>query len=76
MTTSVVHIRDGYDVYIGRGGQGEQGPFGNPFKQSETIPCRRCKKIHDTKASTLPCYRDWFQDRVLRTLPSAAIWSS
>lgn len=33
MTTEVIHIRDRQpgDIYIGRGGHGESGYFGNPF---------------------------------------------
>jgi hypothetical protein len=31
-TTTVVHIPERYDVYIGRAGQGQDGYFGNPYK--------------------------------------------
>lgn len=32
---TVVHVKDGYDVYIGRPGHGLSGPWGNPYSVKE-----------------------------------------
>lgn len=66
MTTQVVHINEPYDVYIGRAGYGLDGYFGNPFRADAKTPCRRCKRIHAKRSDTLPCYIDWFHDRILK----------
>jgi hypothetical protein len=61
--TNVVHIKDGYDVYVGRAGHGHDGYFGNPFRMGPW-PCRACKRVHSTPSSTLDCYLHWFNQRV------------
>jgi hypothetical protein len=61
--TTVVNIRTSrYDVYIGRGGQGKDGYFGNPFRVGEL--CSRCFNRHETRESTLDCYRAYLLKRV------------
>lgn len=63
MTTRVVNIRtDPYDVYIGRPGRGLNGIFGNPYPVGEI--CTRCIKLHESRESTLPCFREYFEERI------------
>lgn len=63
--TRVVHVRSGsYDVYIGRAGHGEAGYFGNPYAKGER--CSRCGERHLTAASTLPCFKAYFLERLGR----------
>lgn len=53
--TKVVNIyRDGYDVYIGRAGKGQDGYFGNPFRLAPG----------GAKGSTLERYREYFYNRL------------
>jgi hypothetical protein len=54
LVTLVVHIKDGYDVYIGRAGKGQDGYFGNPF------PLER----EAQRSLVLAKYRDYFQARI------------
>lgn len=50
--TVVVNLRDApYDVYIGRAGHGEDGYFGNPFKDG-------------TREENIAKFREWFWRRV------------
>ncbi len=63
--TKVVNVRrtGDFDVYIGRGNTyGLKGPFGNPYAKGKM--CSRCGEIHKTGASTLPCYRSYFYEKV------------
>jgi hypothetical protein len=61
--TRIVNIRTGsYDVYIGRPGRGRNGIFGNPYPV--WVKCVRCGELHTTPASTLPCFRAYFEERV------------
>lgn len=54
--TRVVNLRqEAHQVYIGRGGRGQSGYFGNPFKV----------KDHG-EAKALELYRAYFLDRVER----------
>lgn len=47
--TTVVNIRnEGYDVYIGRAGRGEDGYFGNPYHGN-----------HD-RLTNIALYKKWF----------------
>lgn len=64
--TTVVNLRRGeqYDVYIGRAGRGQDGYFGNPYAVGQR--CLRCWRIHATPGDTLPCFRDYFNERVLK----------
>lgn len=60
--TRVVNLRrEAYDVYIGRPGKGQAGPFGNPYKVGHS--CLRCGKPHPKPADTLPCYRAYLCER-------------
>ena len=45
-------------VYIGRG-----SIFGNPYKVNAY--CNLCGKIHSTGGSTLKCYTEYFNDKLL-----------
>lgn len=56
MATTVVNIRTGTpcDVYIGRGGYGHKGYFGNPFRLPAGLP----------PGSTLDRYREYFYDKL------------
>lgn len=47
----VVNIRSGarYDVYVGRPGKGQPGPWGNPFRPGPG----------ESPGDTLPRYRRW-----------------
>ncbi len=60
----IVNIKTGapYDVYIGRAGHGKEGYFGNPYRVKEV--CSRCRRFHRTAGSTLPCYEEYFAERV------------
>lgn len=61
--TRVVNIRrEPYDVYIGRPGHGEAGPFGNPIRAGQRCP--QCAKIHEDRASVIACYETWLRWRV------------
>lgn len=59
-----MHVRSGqpYDVYIGRAGRGEDGYYGNPHVRGER--CFRCGETHLTPASTLPCFEQYFLERL------------
>lgn len=59
----VVNIKlDSYDVYIGREGQGQDGYWGNPVAVKKVCP--KCRKVHMTGSSTLPCYRGYLWRRI------------
>jgi hypothetical protein len=63
VNTRVVNIRvDPYDISIGRPGRGRNGIFGNPYPVY--VKCSRCGELHTTPASTLPCFRAYFEERV------------
>jgi hypothetical protein len=62
MRTQVVNIRfSGYDVYIGRAGQGKDGYFGNPFRL----------KANEQRSATIERYRKYFENR-MKTDPEFA----
>ena len=62
--TAVVHISQPYDVYIGRGGKGADGYFGNPHPIGK--PCPHCHgAIHD-RTSCLAAYQRDFDARIAR----------
>jgi len=52
--TKVVHIKEPYDVYIGRSGRGQSGYFGNPFK----------RQPGSSAGSTLIKYKKYLYDRL------------
>lgn len=56
MATTVVNIKKEYvyDVYIGRGGCGQSGYFGNPFRITPG----------QSRGSTLDKFRTYFYDRL------------
>lgn len=56
MPTRVVNIlkTKDYDVYIGRGGQGKDGYFGNPFRLSP----------EESRGATLERYKTYFNNRI------------
>ena len=62
----VVNIKLGepYDVYIGRPGHGQAGPFGNPYPVKQT--CSRCGSRHISGGSTLTCFREYLVERMAR----------
>ena len=63
MVTRVVSLRrEAYDVYIGRAGKGLDGYFGNPYMVGRH--CSRCGEVHETGASTLPCFDAYFLGRL------------
>lgn len=60
----VVNLRTSpYDVYIGRGGKGQPGPFGNPIRRGESCPI--CGQIHTEPGETLFCFEEYFHRRIL-----------
>jgi ribA/ribD-fused uncharacterized protein len=62
--TTLVHISQPYDVYIGRGGKGADGYFGNPHPIGK--PCSHCNgAIHD-RTSCLAAYQRDFETRIAR----------
>lgn len=62
--TRVVNLRtDSYDVYIGRGGRGKDGLFGNPYVVGEQ--CMRCRERHLDAAGVIPCFKGYFESRLL-----------
>lgn len=66
--TTVVNLRkQPFDVYIGRAGRGHDGLFGNPY--SVGSKCLRCGDIHKTPGSTIPCFTDYFENRVMVDRP-------
>jgi len=65
--TRVVNIYKDYcDVYIGRAGKGHDGYFGNPVVLGRVCPV--CYKVHNSRGSTLECYKKYFYDRIERDL--------
>lgn len=58
--TTVVNLNDGqgYDVYIGRAGQGLDGYFGNPIVRGQE--CCVCGDTHLDNESVVTCYRKRF----------------
>lgn len=62
MTSKVVNIRTSpYDVYIGRPGKGQPGPWGNPVVAGR--PCPVCDDVHEGNGSTLACYSFYLHRR-------------
>lgn len=67
----VVNLRrSAYDVYIGRPGKGQAGPFGNPYRVGHR--CGRCGAMHRTADETLSCFRAYLFDRAARSPEFAA----
>jgi hypothetical protein len=66
MSTRIIHIKNATgsedEVYIGRAGHGQDGYFGSPVMVGGFCP--RCKKIHQTKGSTLKCYESYLIQRL------------
>lgn len=61
--TRVVNVRqEGYQVYIGRAGHGQEGTFGNPYRVG--FVCDRCRKPHMSGGDTLPCFKKYFEERL------------
>ena len=60
MDTTVGHIRQPYDVYIGRRGHGEDGYFGNPHSVGY---CGECQKTH-TREDAIQEYVKYFELRI------------
>jgi hypothetical protein len=61
--TTVVNLRrQEYDVYIGRPGHGHEGYFGNPHRSNS--PCIRCSRTHTKPGDTIPCFREYFEERL------------
>jgi Domain of unknown function (DUF4326) len=60
--TGLVRDRLPGSIYIGRLGKGEAGTFGNPYAIGEV--CARCWQLHRDAASTIPCFRLYFLERV------------
>ena len=59
----VVNLRkESYTVYIGRGGHGKCGYWGNPIKLNSR--CILCSKIHETRGGTLPCYEKYLRQKL------------
>lgn len=57
---TVVNLNtEGHDVYIGRPGRGEPGPFGNPFRVGSGLP-NGC----DTREETIAAFQAWFRQRL------------
>jgi len=54
MRTKVVHIKDGYDVYLGRAGKGHDGYFGNPFVIGE----------HGSRTDVIEKFKEYFYRRI------------
>ena len=53
--TTVVNLRrQAYDVYIGRPGRGQKGPWGNPF----------LLKDESRRAAVLERYRQWLEQQI------------
>ncbi len=65
MATEVVNMfRDDYDVYVGRPGFGEPGPFGNLHPVGR--PCRLCGGRVHSPAESLACFTRDFRARLVR----------
>jgi len=63
METKAVNLRrEPFDVYIGRAGRGQDGYFGNPVAMGRKCPV--CRSVHRSGGSTLPCYKQWFANRL------------
>jgi hypothetical protein len=62
--TRVVNLRHNqpYDVYVGRAGHGLDGYYGNPYPVGHVCP--RCGELHETAATTLPCFEKYFLERL------------
>lgn len=58
MTTTVVNINHAwdFDVYVGRPGHGEPGPFGNPFRIG--------RDGITSREEAIARFREWFLARV------------
>lgn len=66
---TIVNINRGdkFTVYIGRAGDFKQyrsdtGHFGNPIQVNKQCPF--CKKVHTSRSSTLPCFREYHWRRM------------
>lgn len=57
MTRVVNLYKEPYDVYIGRGGKGKDGYFGNPFPLVE-------KNSEEKREHCLKLYREYFHKRL------------
>ena len=70
MATKVIRIKqappgwqtDKQYVYIGRGGKGMNGYFGNPIIVGQR--CDRCGQRHTSGGSTLDCYREYLKEKL------------
>ena len=63
MTTRVVNMRDHrFDVYIGRKGHGHDGFHGNPIIIGQMCPV--CGNIHNSRGTTLPCFKHYLLHRL------------
>lgn len=60
--TTVVHITQTYDVYIGRRGHGQDGYFGNPHPVGK--PCQACGGITHDRTTAIEAFRADFQERI------------
>jgi hypothetical protein len=65
-TVTNIHRRESFDVYVGRPGQGREGPWGNPIPFG--TPCRECGRTHqatpDGRVDLLFCFARMFLRRV------------
>jgi hypothetical protein len=59
-TTTVTHITQPYDVYIGRRGKGQDGYFGNPHPVGY---CPACLTTHDREGA-IQAYVKYFEARI------------
>jgi hypothetical protein len=60
--TTVVNIKNNepYDIYIGRAGHGQRGPFGNPHVVGW---CAICQKEHK-RGEAVEAYREYFNRKI------------
>ena len=65
MITKVVNIKNSnFDIYIGRGGHGQDGYFGNDHLIGY---CRNCDQVHDREKSIM-AFKNDFNHRIDRDL--------
>jgi ribA/ribD-fused uncharacterized protein len=62
MTTTVVHISQPYDVYIGRAGKGTDGFFGNPHPLNK--PCPLCEGTVHARGEAIAAFAQDFAQRI------------
>lgn len=60
--TTVVHINDDYDIYIGRAGHGFDGTFGNPHPVDK--PCALCGGVTHRRGNSIALFESYFMNRV------------